>query len=78
MQVFFTGIKYDSEYIYATGRNTLTGEVRQIKISRTNDKDYWCSGVIEFDRIFYAGAIELYCILEEKGKLPKTKCFTWT
>jgi hypothetical protein len=78
MQVYFTEITYDELYIYAIGKDTVTGEVRKIKISRTDDKDYWCSGTIEHDRIFYAGAVSLMYLLRKNGKLPKEKCFTWS
>jgi hypothetical protein len=79
MQVLFTEIWFDKKYIYATGKDVSTGEIRQIKISRTDDKDYWNSGdTIEFDRLFYAGAVELMCLLAENHKLEQTKCFTWS
>jgi hypothetical protein len=78
MQVYFTDITYDAKYIYATGTNTVTGEVRKIRIS-TDGKEYWCSGdIIERDRIFYGGAVELWLTLNKTGKLPKEKCCTWT
>jgi hypothetical protein len=78
MQVHFTDITYDAKYIYATGTNTVTGEIRKIRISRDGE-EYWCSGnVIEHDRIFYAGAVELWFKLNKKSKLPKEMCCTWT
>lgn len=40
MQIEMTNIRYDDKYIYATGEDLLTGDVRNFRIARNNDKDF--------------------------------------
>ena len=75
MQIKFEDIRYDNDYIYALGTNLFTGVKRHIKISRVNDDDFYCEG--GYETVFFRGAVELLCILRDKGKLPSKKSFMW-
>lgn len=75
MQIEMTNIRYDDKYIYATGEDLLTGYVQNIRIARDNDKDFWCEK--EYASVFFRGAVELLCTLEEKGNLPSKMSFMW-
>ena len=75
MQIKFEDIRYDNDYIYALGTNLLTGVKRHIRISRTNDKDFYCEG--GYETVFFRGAAMLVVILKRKGKLPRKESMMW-
>lgn len=75
MQINFVDITYDDKYVYATGTDLLTGVTKKIRISRTNDDDFWCEG--NYETVFYRGAAALVVELEMKNKLPKEKSYMW-
>lgn len=64
MQIEMTNIRYDDKYIYATGEDLLTGDVRNFRIARNNDKDFWCEK--GYATVFFMGAVELKGNLNEK------------
>lgn len=75
MQILFENITYDSKYIYALGTNLLTGVKKNIKISRFNDKDFYCEN--GYETVFYRGAVCLMYDLKTKNKIPKKKSYMW-
>ena len=75
MQIKFWDIHYDDKYIYAFGEDLLTGTKKNVKISRTDDKDFWCED--EYETVFYRGASALYAKLALKNKLNKEESFMW-
>ena len=75
MQINFVDITYDDKYVYATGTDLLTGVTKKIRISRTDDEDFWCEG--GYETVFYRGAVVLMGTLMDKKKLPKEKCYMW-
>lgn len=75
MQINFVDITYDDKYVYATGTDLLTGVTKKIRISRTDDNDFWCEG--GYETVFYRGAVVLMGTLMEKKKLPKEKSYMW-
>lgn len=75
MQINFVDITYDDKYVYATGTDLLTGVTKKIRISRTDDDDFWCEG--EYETVFYRGAVALMGDLIDNHKLPKEKCYMW-
>lgn len=75
MQIRFDNITYDDKYIYAVGRDLLDGDVRKIRISRINDKDFTCEN--GYKTVFFRGALCLMGDLKDYGKLPKKKSYMW-
>lgn len=75
MQIEMTNIRYDDKYIYATGKDLLTGHIKNFKINRTNDKDFEYDG--DYETVFFRGACYLACQLKMKKKLPKRVSCMW-
>ena len=75
MQIEFTNIRYDDKYIYALGEDLLTGTKKNIRISRTDDKDFWCEN--GYETVFFRGAVVLMYNLKTKHKLKKVESFMW-
>ena len=75
MQIEFTNIRYDDKYIYALGEDLLTGTKKNIRISRTDDKDFWCEN--GYETVFLRGAVVLMYNLKTKHKLKKVESFMW-
>ena len=75
MQIKFRDIHYDDKYIYAFGEDLLTGTKKNIRISRTDDKDFWCED--GYETVFFRGASALYSKLALKNKLNKEESFMW-
>lgn len=73
MQIKFWDIHYDDKYIYAFGEDLLTGTKKNVKISRTDDKDFWCED--GYETVFFRGAVVLMATLIDKGKLPSKMSF---
>ena len=75
MQIKFRDIHYDDKYIYALGEDLLTGTKKNIKISRTDDKDFWCEN--GYETVFFRGAVELMGTLIDTGNLQSKMSFMW-
>ena len=75
MQIKFRDIHYDDKYIYALGEDLLTRNKKHIRISRTDDKDFWCEN--GYETVFFRGAVELMGTLIDNGKFKKVESFMW-
>ena len=75
MQIEFTNIRYDDKYIYALGEDLLTGTKKNIRISRTDDKDFWCED--GYETVFFRGAVVLMATLIDTGNLQSKMSFMW-
>ena len=75
MQIKFWDIHYDDKYIYALGEDLLTGTKKNVKISRTDDKDFWCEN--GYETVFFRGAVELMGTLIDNGKFKEVESFMW-
>lgn len=75
MQIEMINIRYDDKYIYATGKDLITGNKKKFKIARDDDNDFEYDG--EYETVFFRGACYLACQLKRKKRLPKTVSCMW-